>query len=51
MNKKILCLFRPSSGRVLSAMIRGAENRAKFLVRDYTSEEVEGIIDEYFSSD
>ncbi|KAK1171697.1 2'-deoxynucleoside 5'-phosphate N-hydrolase 1 [Acipenser oxyrinchus oxyrinchus] len=51
MNKKILCLFCPSSGRVLSAMIRGAENSTKFLVRDYTSEEVEGIIDEYFSSD
>eukprot|EP00118_Oscarella_pearsei_P027367 m.311032 g.311032 ORF g.311032 m.311032 type:complete len:148 (+) comp58338_c0_seq1:37-480(+) len=35
MNKPTLCLFRPSSGRVLSAMIRGAENKKTFFVQDY----------------
>ncbi|XP_072533769.1 5-hydroxymethyl-dUMP N-hydrolase [Salminus brasiliensis] len=52
MNKRILCLFRPSSGRVLSAMIRGADGGAAsslFQVRDYTEEEVEGILEKYFS--
>ncbi|KAL6487480.1 hypothetical protein MHYP_G00041060 [Metynnis hypsauchen] len=51
MNKRILCLFRPSSGRVLSAMIRGADCGAEsslFKVLDYTEEEVEGILEKYF---
>uniref|UniRef100_A0A8C4TD99 2'-deoxynucleoside 5'-phosphate N-hydrolase 1 n=1 Tax=Erpetoichthys calabaricus TaxID=27687 RepID=A0A8C4TD99_ERPCA len=51
MNKRILCLFRPSSGRVLSAMIRGAETAGSmFKVQDYTEEEAEKIIEEYFST-
>ncbi|KAL2083187.1 hypothetical protein ACEWY4_020960 [Coilia grayii] len=50
MRKKILCLFRPSSGRVLSAMIRGAEDGSLFHVRDYSEEEVEPILEEFFSS-
>ncbi|XP_066535905.1 5-hydroxymethyl-dUMP N-hydrolase isoform X2 [Hoplias malabaricus] len=44
MNKRILCLFRPSSGRVLSAMIRGADDGSEgcvFKVRDYAEEEIE----------
>ncbi|XP_072266146.1 5-hydroxymethyl-dUMP N-hydrolase [Pyxicephalus adspersus] len=49
MNKKILCLFRPSSGRVLSAMVRGAHNGSSVIVRDYKPEEVEGILSEYFT--
>ncbi|XP_073484749.1 5-hydroxymethyl-dUMP N-hydrolase-like [Aquarana catesbeiana] len=49
MNKKILCLFRPSCGRVLSAMIRGAHDGRSFLVRDYEAEEMEGILSEYFT--
>ncbi|XP_036429297.1 2'-deoxynucleoside 5'-phosphate N-hydrolase 1 [Colossoma macropomum] len=51
MNKRILCLFRPSSGRVLSAMIRGADcgsESSLFKVLDYTEEEVEGILEKYF---
>ncbi|XP_073419619.1 5-hydroxymethyl-dUMP N-hydrolase [Dendrobates tinctorius] len=48
MNKKILCLFRVSSGRVLSAMIRGADNGRSVLVRDYEPQDVEGILREYF---
>ncbi|XP_073529378.1 5-hydroxymethyl-dUMP N-hydrolase [Phyllobates terribilis] len=49
MNKKILCLFRVSSGRVLSAMIRGADNGRSVQVRDYEPQDVEGILHEYFS--
>ncbi|XP_066553268.1 5-hydroxymethyl-dUMP N-hydrolase isoform X1 [Amia ocellicauda] len=48
MHKRILCLFRPSSGRVLSAMIRGAENGSLFQVRDYSEEQAETIVEDYF---
>ncbi|KAB5581942.1 hypothetical protein PHYPO_G00181420 [Pangasianodon hypophthalmus] len=51
MKKRILCLFRPSSGKVLSAMIRGAEGKlgsSHFQVLDYAEEEVEGILENYF---
>ncbi|KAM3862886.1 5-hydroxymethyl-dUMP N-hydrolase [Diretmus argenteus] len=48
MKKRILCLFRPSSGRSLSAMIRGAQDGKLFLVRDYAEEEVVDILEEYF---
>ncbi|KAG5831620.1 hypothetical protein ANANG_G00305630 [Anguilla anguilla] len=53
MHKKILCLFRPSSGRVLSAMIRGADGdsaSSALQVRDYSEDEVETVLQEYFSS-
>ncbi|XP_053358526.1 2'-deoxynucleoside 5'-phosphate N-hydrolase 1 [Clarias gariepinus] len=51
MKKRILCLFRPSSGKVLSAMIRGAEAKlhsSLFQIRDYEEEEIEGILENYF---
>uniref|UniRef100_A0AB48ILK9 2'-deoxynucleoside 5'-phosphate N-hydrolase 1 n=1 Tax=Esox lucius TaxID=8010 RepID=A0AB48ILK9_ESOLU len=48
MRKKILCLFQPSSGKSLSAMVRGAVDGSLFQVRDYKEEEVEGILEEYF---
>ncbi|KAG7334277.1 hypothetical protein KOW79_002684 [Hemibagrus wyckioides] len=51
MKKRILCLFRPSSGKVLSAMIQHAEGklgRTLFQVRDYEEEDVEGILENYF---
>ncbi|XP_036403340.1 2'-deoxynucleoside 5'-phosphate N-hydrolase 1 [Megalops cyprinoides] len=53
MDKKILCLFRPSSGRVLSAMIRGAETRSQnslFQVQDYSEDEVERVLEDFFSA-
>ncbi|XP_063048026.1 5-hydroxymethyl-dUMP N-hydrolase [Engraulis encrasicolus] len=50
MGKRILCLFRPSSGRVLSAMIRGAENDSSFHVKNYSEEEVESILESFFGS-
>uniref|UniRef100_A0A8C5QB86 2'-deoxynucleoside 5'-phosphate N-hydrolase 1 n=1 Tax=Leptobrachium leishanense TaxID=445787 RepID=A0A8C5QB86_9ANUR len=49
MNKKMLCLFRPSSGRVLSAMIRGAENGSSIRVRDYDPGEIEQLLLQYFT--
>ncbi|KAM4042700.1 5-hydroxymethyl-dUMP N-hydrolase [Anomaloglossus baeobatrachus] len=49
MKKKILCLFRVSSGRVLSAMVRGADNGSSVLVKDYEPQDVEGILREYLS--
>ncbi|XP_067841329.1 5-hydroxymethyl-dUMP N-hydrolase isoform X2 [Heptranchias perlo] len=48
MNKKILCLFRTSAKHVLSAMIRGAENGTNFQINDYSEEEVETILQQYF---
>ncbi|XP_058288385.1 2'-deoxynucleoside 5'-phosphate N-hydrolase 1 isoform X2 [Hylobates moloch] len=50
-NKRILCLFRPQSGHVLSAMIRGAANGSRFQVWDYEEGEVEGLLDRYFEAD
>uniref|UniRef100_A0A1A7Y9W9 2'-deoxynucleoside 5'-phosphate N-hydrolase 1 n=1 Tax=Iconisemion striatum TaxID=60296 RepID=A0A1A7Y9W9_9TELE len=50
MKKKILCLFRPSSGRTLSAMIRGAADGEHFVVRDYSKDQVEQVLDEFFSN-
>ncbi|CAL8367583.1 unnamed protein product [Gadus morhua 'NCC'] len=49
MEKNIFCLFRPSSERSLSAMIRGADDGERVQVRDYAEEEVEAILDEYFA--
>ncbi|XP_048205150.1 2'-deoxynucleoside 5'-phosphate N-hydrolase 1 [Perognathus longimembris pacificus] len=51
LQKKILCLFRPRSGRVLSAMIRGAADGSRFQVWDYEEEEVEATLDRYFEAD
>ncbi|XP_077017983.1 5-hydroxymethyl-dUMP N-hydrolase [Tamandua tetradactyla] len=50
LNKPILCLFRPKSGRVLSAMIRGAADGSQFQVWDYEEEEVEALLDQYFEA-
>ncbi|XP_055981874.1 2'-deoxynucleoside 5'-phosphate N-hydrolase 1 [Sorex fumeus] len=50
LNKQILCLFRPQSGRVLSAMIRGAVDGTRFQVWDYEEGEVEATLDRYFGA-
>ncbi|XP_026165531.1 5-hydroxymethyl-dUMP N-hydrolase [Mastacembelus armatus] len=50
MKKKILCLFRPTSGRALSAMIRGADDGELFVVRDYHEDEVEKVVQEFFEN-
>ncbi|XP_074531482.1 5-hydroxymethyl-dUMP N-hydrolase-like [Halichoeres trimaculatus] len=49
MKKKIFCLFRPSSGRRLSAMIRGADDGNMFVVIDYREDEVESILEDFFN--
>ncbi|XP_059179937.1 2'-deoxynucleoside 5'-phosphate N-hydrolase 1 [Centropristis striata] len=49
MKKKIFCLFRPSSGRRLSAMIRGADDGVLFVVKDYSEDEVENVLEEFFN--
>uniref|UniRef100_UPI0037E9A88A 5-hydroxymethyl-dUMP N-hydrolase n=1 Tax=Semicossyphus pulcher TaxID=241346 RepID=UPI0037E9A88A len=49
MKKKIFCLFRPSSGRSLSAMIRGADDGDLFVVRDYSENELENVLEEHFN--
>ncbi|TSK42129.1 2'-deoxynucleoside 5'-phosphate N-hydrolase 1 [Bagarius yarrelli] len=51
MKKKTLCLFRPSSGRVLSSMVNRAKGKlgsSVFQVQDYEEEDVEGILENYF---
>ncbi|XP_060943571.1 2'-deoxynucleoside 5'-phosphate N-hydrolase 1 [Limanda limanda] len=50
MKKRTLCLFRPSSGRVLSAMIRGAADGERFVVSDYTEDELEKVLDQFFNT-
>ncbi|XP_056266811.1 2'-deoxynucleoside 5'-phosphate N-hydrolase 1 isoform X2 [Pseudoliparis swirei] len=49
METKVLCLFRPASGRSLSAMIRGAEDGDRFVVKDYREDEVENVLEEFFN--
>ncbi|KAM8858746.1 5-hydroxymethyl-dUMP N-hydrolase [Spinachia spinachia] len=48
MEKRIFCLFRPNSGRNLSAMIRGAADDDVFIVKDYIEDEVENVVEEFF---
>ncbi|EHB10864.1 Deoxyribonucleoside 5'-monophosphate N-glycosidase [Heterocephalus glaber] len=50
LNKPVLCLFRPQSGRVLSAMIRGAEDGSRFQVWDYDEGQLEALLDQYFEA-
>ncbi|KAL5463243.1 hypothetical protein EMCRGX_G032123 [Ephydatia muelleri] len=50
LNKRILCLFRPETGKRLSAMIRGAHNGSTFTVKDYSIDQAEGILENYFSA-
>ncbi|XP_051060342.1 2'-deoxynucleoside 5'-phosphate N-hydrolase 1 isoform X1 [Phodopus roborovskii] len=50
LGKQILCLFRPQSGRVLSAMIRGAADGSRIQVWDYTEGEVDTMLDRYFAA-
>jgi 2'-deoxynucleoside 5'-phosphate N-hydrolase len=46
--KRILCLFRPSSGRALSAMVAGSDG---IQVREYQSgAELKEIFDEFFGA-
>ena len=44
--KRVLCLFRPSAGRLLSALIAGSD---RIMVREYqNASQVKNIFDEFF---
>lgn len=49
LKKNILCLFRPNTGKRLSAMIAGAVNGDSFRVKHYKEEEFVEILKDYFS--
>ncbi|XP_060607824.1 putative 2'-deoxynucleoside 5'-phosphate N-hydrolase 1 [Ruditapes philippinarum] len=49
MNKKILCLFRPSPDKRLSAMIAGADNGSTFIVKNYQETDASDIFKNFFS--
>jgi len=49
MGKRILCLYRPQPDKLLSAMIRGADDGgSKFLVKDYKEDELDDIFRGFF---
>ncbi|XP_062851088.1 5-hydroxymethyl-dUMP N-hydrolase-like isoform X1 [Trichomycterus rosablanca] len=47
LKKRVLCLFRPSSGKVLSAGIERADS-SLVQVQNYVEEEIEGVLEKYF---
>jgi len=50
LNKPVLCLFRPSSGQRLSALIRGSANNRSFFVANYEQrEDFEKFIQDFMS--
>ncbi|XP_063425987.1 putative 2'-deoxynucleoside 5'-phosphate N-hydrolase 1 isoform X1 [Mytilus trossulus] len=51
LKKTVLCLFRPQTGKRLSAMIRGAENGSTFIVKDYKESEAPTIFKEFFKEE
>ncbi|XP_030855430.1 2'-deoxynucleoside 5'-phosphate N-hydrolase 1 [Strongylocentrotus purpuratus] len=48
LKKKVLCLFRPQEGKILSAMVRGAHDGELFMVKDYREEDLPTIFSEFF---
>lgn len=50
MDKKILCLFRPSSNKSLSCMIDGLTQGDKSVVRHYEGQEYKEILKSFFAS-
>lgn len=51
LKKNILCLFRPDSGKSLSAMIQGAENGYNFRVKHYKESDAPSIFKEFFQEE
>ncbi|XP_045200397.2 2'-deoxynucleoside 5'-phosphate N-hydrolase 1-like isoform X2 [Mercenaria mercenaria] len=49
MNKKILCLFRPSSDKGISSMILGADNGSTVQVKNYREEDAAKIFKDFLS--
>merc|ERR1712154_40800 len=51
LNKRILCLFRPASGKKLSAMIAGAVGKeSRVTCNNYQEEELPAILKAFFES-
>jgi len=50
LGKPILALFRPSSGKNLTAMVGGAHNGTSFTVEEYEEADVIKVIDKYFAN-
>ncbi|XP_071785699.1 uncharacterized protein [Asterias amurensis] len=48
MGKQILCLFRPDTDKLISALVQGAHNRSSIVVKHYKEEEYPGILKEFF---
>lgn len=48
MNKKILCLFRPTSGKKLSCMIDGLDDEQNVVVIYYEEKDLKDILKSYF---
>ncbi|XP_038073755.1 uncharacterized protein LOC119741888 isoform X2 [Patiria miniata] len=48
MGKKILCLFRPESGKLMSGLVQGADNSTSFAVKHYKEEEYPDILKDFF---
>jgi len=51
MKKPILCLYRPQEGKLLSAMIRGADDGKQFFVRDYEENDLDNIFNGFFKKE
>ncbi|XP_063430089.1 putative 2'-deoxynucleoside 5'-phosphate N-hydrolase 1 isoform X2 [Mytilus trossulus] len=49
MDKKILCLFRPNSGRKLSSMIAGLHDGHKVTVKNYDGQDFKDILKVFFT--
>ena len=50
MGKRVLCLYRPSEGRILSAMIRGLDNGDSLRALDYQPDNVDTIFEEFLKT-
>ncbi|VDI47282.1 putative 2'-deoxynucleoside 5'-phosphate N-hydrolase 1 isoform X1 [Mytilus galloprovincialis] len=49
MDKKILCLFRPNSGRKLSSMIAGLHDSHNVTVKNYDGQDFKDILKVFFT--
>ena len=47
MDKRVLCLYRPQEGKLLSAMIRGMDTGSNFRTMDYSPDQAEQIFTDF----
>lgn len=48
LNKPLLCLYRPTTGKCLSSLVRGIHNGDTITVLDYKEDELDGILADFF---